>query len=208
MKPREWPTCSSALLLSLFLLLCASGGAIAQEETGNLYGIVTDTVGECLPGSNVELAGMGATRKQIADSNGHFRFLGLDPGSYTLKGSLEGFSAVEQASIDIRVAQNTRIDLQLIPAIEEIISVTSESPLLDERKLSAGTTVSQVELESIPTARDPWAILNQSSGVVVWDVNVGGSSSGSQSWFRGMGTDSGQNDFVLDGVQVTAAAQG
>jgi len=185
-------------------LLCVTGEALAQEETGNLYGIVTDTSGELLPGATVELTGMGAPRFQTADRNGNFRFLGLDPGSYTLKGSLNGFSTVEQPNIDIRVSQNTRIDLQLVPAIEEIISVTSESPLLDERKLSAGTTVSQIELETIPTARDPWAILNQASGVVVWDVNVGGSSSGTQSWFRGSAASSDENDFVMDGVQITS----
>jgi len=202
MTQRKRLTSSRTLLLSI-CLLCAAGAALAQEETGNLYGIVTDTAGGFLPGASVELFGMGAPRLQTADSNGHFRFLGLDPGRYALKGSLDGFSTVEQPNISIRVSQNTRIDLQLIPAIEEIISVTSESPLLDERKLSAGTTVSQVELEKIPTARDPWAILNQTSGVVVWDVNVGGSSSGSQSWFRGQGTHSRENDFVLDGVQIT-----
>ncbi len=189
-------------------LLCATGAALAQEETGNLHGIVTATGGGILTGATVELSGMGAPRLQVADSNGHFRFLGLDPGRYTVKGSLGGFSTVEQPNIDIRISQNTRVDLQLVPAIEEVISVTAESPLLDERKLSAGTTVSRVELVSIPTARDPWAILNQTSGVVVWDVNVGGSSSGSQSWFRGQGTDSSENDFVLDGVQVTFPGAG
>ena len=202
MTQREKRPCLYPLILGLCLLY-ATGGVLAQEETGNLYGIVTDTGGGFLPGANMELSGMGAPRFQIADANGNFRFLGLDPGRYTLKGSLDGFSTVEQPNISIRIAQNTQVDLQLIPAIEEIISVTAESPLLDERKLSAGTTVSQVELEKIPTARDPWSILNQASGVVVFDLNVGGSSSGSQSSFRGLATDPSQNDWVLDGVQIT-----
>jgi len=205
MKQRIKHRWSSTLTVTLYLL-CVTGEALAQEETGNLYGIVTDTSGDLLPGATVELAGMGAPRYQTADSNGNFRFLGLDPGSYTLKGSLDGFSTVEQPSIDIRVAQNTRIDLELFPAIEEIISVTAESPLLDERQLAAGTRVSQVELETIPTARDPWAILNQASGVVVWDVNVGGSSSGKPSWFRGVGGTSKDNDYIIDGVQITSVA--
>jgi len=193
---------SSTLLLSICLLWTAASVS-AQEETGNIHGIVTDTAGETLPGASIELSGMGAPRFQTADSNGNFRFLGLDPGMYALRASLNGFSTIERPHINIRVSQNTRIDLQLVPAIEEVISVTSESPLLDERKLAAGTTVSQVELESIPTARDPWAILNQSSGVVVWDVNVGGSSSGTQSWFRGVGATEQENDYIMDGVQIT-----
>ena len=197
---------SLASTSSLVFILCLSWAVApvsAQEETGNLYGIVTDTAGELLPGATVELAGMGAPRYQTADGNGQFRFLGLDPGRYIVTASLSGFSTVEQPNIDIRVAQNTRIDLQLFPAIEEIISVTAESPLLDERKLSAGTRVSRVELETIPTARDPWAILNQAPGVLNPDVNVGGSSSGMQPFVRGQGTSMDTNDYIVDGVQVT-----
>ena len=192
---------ATAACICLTLLL--AGGAFAQEETGNLYGIVMDTGGEVLPGATVELSGMGAPRYQVADGNGHFRFLGLDPGRYTVAGSLEGFSTIEQPNIGIRVAQNTRIGLQLVPAIEEIISVIAENPLLDERKLAAGTRVSRVELDTIPTARDPWAILNQSAGVVVTDVNVGGSTSGSQAIFRGQASARQDNDYLLDGVQIT-----
>jgi len=129
--------------------------------------------------------------------------LGLDPGRYSVAANLQGFSTIEQPNIDIRVSLNTRIDLQLVPAIEEVISVTAESPLLDERKLAAGTRVSRVELDTIPTARDPWAILNQSSGVVVTDVNVGGSTSGYQAIFRGQGSARQDNDYVIDGVQIT-----
>ena len=81
--------------------------------------------------------------------------------------------------------------------------VTAESPLLDERKLSAGTTISQVELEKIPTARDPWAILSQAQGVMVDRINVGGSESGGQSAFRSGAQSQRENDFLVDGVQIT-----
>ncbi|MEM6702502.1 MAG: TonB-dependent receptor plug domain-containing protein, partial [Acidobacteriota bacterium] len=76
-------------------------------------------------------------------------------------------------------------------------------PLLDERKLQQGTSISQVELEKIPTARDPWAILNQTPGVLVDRVNVGGNESGQQSSFRAQGVEGGQNDFLVDGVSIT-----
>ena len=93
--------------------------------------------------------------------------------------------------------------MTLTQAVEETITVTSESPLLDERKLQQGTTVSQVELEKIPTARDPWAILSQTPGVLVDRVNVGGNESGQQSAFRAQGVSGDQNDFLMDGVSIT-----
>lgn len=62
--------------------------------------------------------------------------------------------------------------------VEDEITVTAESPLLDERKVAKGTTVSQIELEEIPTARDPWAIVTETPGVLSDRVNVGGNASG------------------------------
>ncbi len=50
---------------------------------------------------------------------------------------------------------------------EESITVTSESPLLDERKISVGTMVTSVESESVPTARDPWVVAQSVPGVLV-----------------------------------------
>ena len=129
--------------------------------------------------------------------------LGLDPGSYDLEASLDGFGTVEYPKIDVRVNRNTTVEVKLSSAIEETITVTSESPLLDERRLSAGTTVTQIELERIPTARDPWSLMSQSPGVVTDRINVGGSESGQQAVFRAQGVTSDENDFLMDGIQIT-----
>ena len=72
--------------------------------------------------------------------------------------------------------------------MEDVITVTAESPLLDERRISTGATVSQTELEKIPTARDPWAVLQSTPGVLTDRVNVGGNESGQQSRFVGPGS--------------------
>jgi Ca-activated chloride channel family protein len=56
----------------------------------------------------------------------------------------------------------------------DVITVTAESPLLDERRISTGGAISQSELERVPTARDPWAVLETSPGVLTDRINVGG----------------------------------
>ncbi len=188
--------------LVLAITLAASPG-LAQSPTGNLFGTVADSDGQPLPGVTVTLSGVGATKTQITDQQGQFRFVALDPGQYTLKAELEGFGGIEYPGVEVGLNRNTTVPLALTPAVEETITVTSESPLLDERKLQQGTTVSQVELEKIPTARDPWAILAQTPGVLVDRVNVGGSESGQQSVFRAQGVPSDENDFLMDGVQIT-----
>jgi len=90
--------------------------------------------------------------------------------------------------------------------VEETITVTSESPLLDERKVSKGTTVSQHELEKVPAARDPWAIVNETPGVLSDRINVGGSESGQEAVFAPPEASGDDNTFTVDGVVITDMA--
>jgi len=156
------------------ILLLTGGMAVAQQNTGNVHVKVTDTEGNALPGVSVEISGFGADQLQVTGGNGEARFLKLDPGAWSLTASLDGFSTVEYPSVDVRISRSTTIEVELSSAVEEVITVTSESPLLDERRQAAGATISQIELEKIPTARDPWSVLSQTPGVVVDRINVGG----------------------------------
>ena len=192
---------------SVVLFLLVTGLAFGQASpTGNLYGTVTDESGAALPGVTVTVSGLGAPRTQFTDANGNWRFLALDPGAYTVMAELEGFGGLQFPDVVVAVGKNTSVPLVLSAALEETITVTSESPLLDERRLSTGTNVSQVELEKIPTARDPWALLSQTPGVLVDRVNVGGNESGQQSAFRAPGVSGNQNDFQMDGTSITDMA--
>jgi hypothetical protein len=192
-----------AIALAAVLFLAGTGVALAQLQTGNLYGRAEDNQGQPLPGVTVTLTGMGATQVQVTNAQGEFRFLSLAPGGWSVKAELEGFSTVDYPNITIAVGRNTSIEITLTPAVEEVITVTSESPLLDERKISTGTTVTQTELEKIPTARDPWVILQQTPGVLVDRVNVGGNESGQQSIYINPGTDDNNSVWAVDGVVIT-----
>ncbi len=193
--------------ISVILCLLAGGLAWGQAQpTGNIFGSVTDESGAALPGVRITVSGIGAPREQFTDANGNWRVLALDPGAYTVMAELDGFGGIQYPDVVVGVGRNTNVPLVLTAAVEETITVTSESPLLDERKLSAGTNVSQVELEKIPTARDPWSLLSQTPGVLVDRVNVGGSESGQQAVFRAPGVDSDQNDFQMDGMSITDMA--
>jgi hypothetical protein len=194
-----------AAVFALVLLL-GSGPALAQQQAGNVYGVVSDDQGSRLPGVTVTLTGGGAPRVQVTDAQGHFRFLGLQPGRYSLTAQLEGFSAVDFPNVQVNIGRNTDLEVTMNAAVEETITVTAESPLLDERKIAAGTTVSQIELEKIPTARDPWSILTQSAGVVSDRINVGGNESGQQAVFGVGGQSSAENTFAVDGVVITDMA--
>ncbi|HEX5759510.1 MAG TPA: TonB-dependent receptor [Thermoanaerobaculia bacterium] len=191
-----------ALVVAAFLLL-AGAPAFAQQTTGSVFGTAVDEQGAALPGVTVTLTGGGAPQVFVTDAQGQFRFLGLSAGSYQLSAALEGFSTVEYPNINVSVARNTTVEITMSSAVEDVITVTAESPLLDERKITTGTTVSEVELEKIPTARDPWVILQQAPGVLVDRVNVGGNESGQQSQFISPGTNTNNSAWSVDGVVIT-----
>lgn len=189
--------------VTAMLLVLSAGAALAQLQSGNLYGKVSDQTGAALPGVTVTLDTGEAPQVQVTNAQGEFRFLSLAPANYKIKAELQGFSPVEYPHIVINVGRNTNIDLTMNSAVEDVITVTSESPLLDEKAIRTGATISQNELQKIPTARDPWTVLQGTPGVLVDRVNVGGNSSGQQSGYTGPGSFSTQSTWAVDGVVIT-----
>lgn len=199
-RSRHW---RMPIAIAAVLLLLTAGMALAQQQTGNLFGTVTDNHGAPLPGVTLTLSGQGAPMVTTSDAKGNYHFLGLSPGTYDLKAELQGFSTVEQKGVAISINRATTANVTLQGAIQQTITVTSQTPILDTRKVTTGTTVNSVELQKIPTSRDPWAILQQTPGVMTDRINVGGSQSGQQSGYAGNGADANQSTWYVDGVEIT-----
>ncbi|HEV8241887.1 MAG TPA: TonB-dependent receptor [Thermoanaerobaculia bacterium] len=193
-------------LLLLLAALLAAGPALAQEQTGDLAGTVRDSSGGPLPGVTITVTGPGAPSVQVTDTQGAFRVLNLYPGTYALTAELEGFSKLESSNVAIRLGQTTRLELTLSSAVTDTITVTADSPLLDAHETSRVTNLASTDLESLPTARDPWSLLALTPGVQVDRVNVGGNESGQQSGFLGPGAAGTENAFTVDGVVMTDMA--
>jgi hypothetical protein len=183
-------------------LLMLAAAALAQQTGGNVFGKVTDKSGGALPGVTVTITGQAAPQTFVTDSQGNFRFLNLSPGKYSLQADLEGFSKMVRG-VDVAVDANTEVDLKLSPAMMETITVSAASPVIDRRDVSTGASIEQIELKEVPTARDPWVVLQSVPGVLVDRVNVGGNKSGQQSYFVGKGVERNQTVWNIDGVTST-----
>jgi len=196
--PRFLAVITAALCLSLFAV-----SGYAQFQTGNIYGKVQAKDGSVLPGVTVTLTGVGAPQSTVSDAQGNFRFLNLSPGTYTLKAELAGYGTSTRAGVGVQVGANADITMTLNPSVSESITVTAEAPLLDVRKAGTGINVTKVEMEKIPTSRDPWTVLQQAPAVQVDRINVGGNQSGQQSVYNARGATSDQNTWNMDGVNIT-----
>ena len=193
----------SLLQISLVLLVLLCLPLYGQLQTGNIFGHVQAKDGSMLPGVTVTLTGVGAPQSFVTDGSGAFRFLNLSPGTYSIKAELAGYGTATRSGIGVRVSQNADITMTLNPAVAESITVTAEAPLLDTRKAGTGTNVPRVEMEKVPTSRDPWTVLQSVPSVQVDRINVGGSQSGQQSVYYAKGALNRDNTWNMDGVNIT-----
>jgi hypothetical protein len=193
------------LLLAVLALLIPAA-ATAQLQTGDVYGTVTDDQNQPVPGVTVTLTGPSGTRSADSDEAGRFRFIGLYPGTYSIKAEIEGFSPVEQTGLGVRIGGKAEVQLTLSAAVREAITVVAEQVVINPREQSQGPALSQQELDKIPTARDPWSLLKQAPGVLTDRINVGGNESGQQADFFAGGATTSDNTFAVDGVILTDMA--
>src|SRR5437667_1809459 len=89
---------------------------------------------------------------------------------------------------------------------QETITVTGESPVVSTRNTGTKQTFTNELLQSIPSARDPWVILQQTTGIAMDRENVGGNMSGQQSNFVSRGGSPFNNKWAVDGIDITDMA--
>jgi hypothetical protein len=190
--------------IALLAIALAAAPVLAQygQSTGGIQGRVTDEQGGVLPGVQVTLRGPGAPQTAYTDARGEFRVANLDPGTYTITLTLAGFQTVNRENVAVSLGRNTELTIPMgLTRVEAAVTVSSEAPILETKRVQTSAIVSQQELKAIPTARDPWVILQTAPGVQIDRMNVAGSESGQQSNFLSHG--SGGGTFTVDGVNVT-----
>ena len=203
--PKRVPWIVSAVVL----LVCAMAlptAVYAQfgQSTGSILGKVVDEQGGVLPGVSVIVKGPGAPITVYTDARGEFRVTNIDPGNYTLTVALQGFSTVNRENVTVQIGKNTELTVPMkLSAVAATVTVTGEAPILETKRVTTGSQVSQQELASIPTARDPFVVLQTAPGVQIDRINVAGSESGQQSVLTGHGSSATSGTFTVDGVNVT-----
>ena len=193
----------------IFFALLLVAPLVAQERTGRILGTVVDQDGNPIPGVTVTLlATAGAPMQALSTAEGSFRFLALPPSSgYALKSELEGFKTKTETGVIVAVGQTTEIRLEMeMGTLEEEVTVVAVSPVVEIKKTSISTTMNYETLQSLPSARDPWVILQMTPQVQVDRENVGGNESGQQASFVALGGDGDNDTWTMDGVNFTDPA--
>jgi hypothetical protein len=197
------------IVLALVALFATSAMASAQSQTGEIFGKVTDSSNAVLPGVTVTLSGPSLLQPLIAatGSTGTYTFPRLEIGAYAVKFELAGFKTVIRDGVTVTVGLSAQVSVALgISTVQETITVTGESPIVDTKNTGTKQTFTNELLQNIPSARDPWVILQQTAGIAMDRENIGGNMSGQQSNYVSRGGNPFNNKWSLDGVDVTDMA--
>src|SRR5256886_3722469 len=195
-------------MLVCVMLLAGAGAAVAQVSMGEVFGRVTDSTGAVLPGVTVTLSGPALIQPQttVTVESGAYRFPRIPIGTYAVGFELTGFKKNVRDGIIIQAGFNAEIDVKLeISTVQETVTVSGQSPVVDTRSTAIAASFTKDALETIPTARDPWVVLQQTPGMVMSGQNVGGNLSGQQTSFTAMGTSNNQQ-WTMDGAVVSDIA--
>ena len=166
-----------ALMLPALALSVGLSSAWAQNQTGEIFGKVTDESGAVLPGATVTITSPVLLQPLTATTSetGSFQFSRLDVGTYTVKFELLGFKSIVKEGIQITVGFNANVSTQLgVTALQETVTVTGQSPIVDTKEVGTKQTFTTEMLQGIPSARDPWVILQQTAGIAMDRENIGG----------------------------------
>jgi trimeric autotransporter adhesin len=199
-------TCVS---MCLFLLLCLPAvSAHSQTFTGGIRGVVSDANG-VLPGATVTLTNeaTNVSRDTVTNSVGQYNFPAVPPGTYAIKTQLANYKTFDRTGLRVATQQFITLDITLeIGVLQETVTVTGESPLIDTSTASTGGTLDRQQLEVLPSpGRNAFLI-----GVTVPTVNPVGDpqfnrqqdqTNASRVSLGGGGIRA--NNYLLDGVPIT-----
>ena len=164
----------SSAVVALLLLLPALASAQAA-----ITGSVRDTSGAVLPGVTVEAASAALieqVRSAISDDTGQYRIVALPPGVYTLTFTLPGFSTVKRDGVEVSGTFVATVNGELrVGALEETITVTGETPVVDVQSAKTQQTLSKDIIAAVPTSRLAQSIVRLIPGVMT-QTDVGGSA--------------------------------
>jgi hypothetical protein len=144
----------SAFLVAVGISLLVVGTAGAQQGTGELRGNVVDAQNAVLPGVAVVATNeaSGQFREIVSGADGSFFMSALTPGTYEVTGQLAGFKKYQRKGVRVEVGKTVSIDVQLeVGGIEQAVTVTAESPVVDTTSKQLGGIVKGEELNDMPS---------------------------------------------------------
>jgi hypothetical protein len=191
-------------LLVLSAIVCLTGAALAQGETGQINGVVTDQNGAVVPGATVTARSerTGATRTATTDQEGNYQFTNLQPGRYQVSVTAQNFQEVKRAvevTVGARATENIQLGVAAQEARVEIVAGASVSEI-NTSDQQVSEVVPERLVTELPTInRDPYQLIATVGNVSEGDPSTAGPAPRGAGGFSINGQRAASTGILLDG---------
>jgi hypothetical protein len=186
--------------------VCLFGHPDAALAQSAIAGVVRDSSGAVLPGVTVTASSPALIERSkagVTDAAGQYRIVDLRPGTYDVAFELSGFQSVKHEGLTIEANFTATVNADLkVGSVEESITVTGASPLVDVQTTAKREVLSRELLDALPTGRSFQGIGATLPALSMGRFDVAGSNSMQQGVlvvYGGTGTDLAME---VDGLNI------
>jgi hypothetical protein len=199
------------LVTAVLAVVFVSVGVVdssAQTFTGGIRGAVRDS-GGVVPGAEVTLLNEATkiTRSVTTNESGEYVFAAVQPGTYTLRTTLQGYKGYEQTGIRISTQQFITLDVMLeLGQLQETVTVTGEAPLIETSNASGGGVIDSQALEMLPSPGRAAFLIGVTVPTVIatGDPQFNRQQDQTNASLLSLGGGARRaNNYLVDGVQIT-----
>ena len=185
--------------------------ALAHAQA-TLSGTVRDNTGAVLPGVTVEATSPALIEKvriAVTDGSGQYRITELPPGLYVMTFTLTGFTVIRREDVEVRGSGVIPINADLrVGALQETITVTGETPLVDTQTTRRETVLTTETLKTLPATRTYGALLSAVPGLMTNNSSLGAMTTPFMTFFTAHGGRANEGRVHIDGLPVAASFNG
>jgi hypothetical protein len=129
------------------------GHALAQGNTADLRGVITDPSGGTVSGTRVRLENpaVGLVRDTTSRETGEYIFLSLPPARYAIRVDAKGFRPAVVSDLLLTVGQKAQLPIRLeISPLVEALNILVSNAEVETTRSSLATTIDQRAIENLP----------------------------------------------------------
>ena len=204
---------SLAAILGILVWAAPAG---AQITRGAISGTVRDVMGAVIPGATVTVTNTetNASRTALTDALGFYRVAALEPGPYSVRAELSGFSTVENRDLRVSTATEVTLNVELpVGRIGEALTVTGKREAVELNKTNPTIGLTSTARQAVELPLSAGRNINNLVLLTPNTFNVtatpGGTNVG-QGGYVVNGQRSRNNNYMIDGsdnndISVTIA---
>lgn len=161
-------------LAALAAFFCTTPLAAQSTTQGAIAGTVVDPSGAAVAAAGVTIQNLATNfaTSLATDASGYFKAPLLEPGSYSVSVTAQGFAAYRADSVAVVVGQVTSVLPHLsVASSSASVVVTEQAPVMNLESPDFSATLNAVALQSIPINNRRWSSLAMTAPGVVSDTS-------------------------------------